>query len=281
MKYLFLILLMGGAATCAAQAPVFQIRCETSTGNQLQKTYCETRDLSLPAPAAGTPLTVDARLNGGIVVRGWSGSTVRVRARVQGQSGTLEAARAVAAAVQISSTGNTLRASRANGSLEDWGVSYEVFVPTQTSLALTATNGSIRLENVQGTITFETTNGSVELAGVGGDVRGKTTNGRLNVAFTGAAWAGPGLDVKTTNGGATCQLPASYAGILVARTSHGRVTASLVPAVRKLLQAHSLTATFGKGGPQLRVSTVNGSIAVKQEGAGQKNAPEPEPKQEE
>ncbi|SHK90777.1 DUF4097 family beta strand repeat-containing protein [Hymenobacter psychrotolerans] len=282
MKNLLCLLLLGGSLSCAAQAPAFQTKCDASpTGNQLQKTHCETRDLTLPAPPAGTPLTVDARLNGGITVRVWSGTSVRVRAWVQGYSGTLADARALAQAVQISSGANTLRAARANGSMEGWSVSYEVFVPAQTSLTLTATNGGIRIENVQGTIVFETTNGAVDLAGVGGDVRGKTTNGALTLTLTGSTWSGTGLDAKTTNGSVTCQLPASYAGILVARTTHGRVKASLAPEVRKLLQARSLTATLGKGGPQIRVSTVNGSIAVNQEGGGKKAGPEPEPEPEE
>jgi len=273
---LFLFATLAGSAAAQTSAPFFQSRCETSPENQRQKTHCQTRDLTMPAPSAGTVLTVDARENGGITVRGWDGANVRVRAVIQGRSASLDNARTLAASIGVSTTGNTLRATAASGSdNKDWSVSYEVFVPTQTNLSLRATNGSIRLENVQGKISFETVNGGVNLAGLGGDVRGKTTNGGLTVLLTGPTWTGTGLDVSSTNGGVTCQVPATYAGIIVARTTHGRAAATLAPEVNKLLQPHNLTATFGKGGPQLRLSTVNGGVTVQQEGGKAEAAPIP------
>lgn len=269
-QLLFAFLFATLAGQVAAQAPAaatFQLQCEANPNTQLRKTYCETRDLTLPAPLAGTPLSVDARLNGGITVRGWVGTTVRVRALVLASSGQLTDARALAASVRISTTGNQVQAARANGSLDDWSVSYEVLVPTNTSLTLHATNGSLRLENVQGTITFETTNGSVQLRNLAGDVRGKTTNGSIALTLSGPTWDGTGFDVKTTSGSVQCQLPTTYAATLTARTTNGRVTAKLASTTRKQLLPRSLTATFGKGGPQLRLATVNGSIDVQQSDA--------------
>jgi DUF4097 and DUF4098 domain-containing protein YvlB len=268
---LLLAVLAGPAAAQSGTPPAFQLRCAATTSTQLRKTHCETRDLTLPAPPAGTPLSVDARLNGSITVRGWAGSTVRVRALVQASSGELAAARSLAANVRISTTGHQVQAARANGSSDDWSVSYEVLVPTNTSLALHAINGSLHLENVQGTITFETTNGSVQLLNLAGDVRGKTTNGSLGLVLTGPTWAGTGFDVKTTSGSVRCELPATYAATLTARTTNGRVTARLAPTTRKQLLPRSLAATFGKGGPQLRLATVNGSVEVRQSDS----APEP------
>lgn len=269
-----LVALAGPVAAQTPAVPAFQLKCEVNPNTQLRKTYCETRDLTLPEPPAGTPLSVDARLNGSITVRGWGGTTVRVRALVQASSGELAAAQALAASVTISTSGHQLQAARANGSLDDWGVSYEVLVPTNTSLALHATNGGLRLEDVQGTITFETTNGGVQLLNLAGDVRGKTTNGSLALVLTGATWDGTGFDVQTTSGSIRCELPATYAATLTARTTNGRVKAQLAPATRKQLLPRSLTATFGKGGPQLRLATVNGSIEVQQTAAGSASMPE-------
>ncbi|MBC6699209.1 DUF4097 family beta strand repeat-containing protein [Hymenobacter puniceus] len=268
-QLLFAFLLATLAGQVAAQAPAaatFQLQCEANPNTQLRKTYCETRDLTLPAPPTGTALSIDARLNGSISVRSWSGAVVRVRALVQASSGELAAAWALAANVRISTTGHQVQAARPNGSLDDWAVSYEVLVPTRTNIALHATNGSLHLENVQGTITFETTNGSVRLLNLAGDVRGKTTNGSIALTLSGSTWDGTGFDVKTTSGSIRCQLPATYAATLTARTTNGRVTAKLAPATRKQLLPRSLIATFGKGGPQLRLATVHGSIDVQQTG---------------
>jgi hypothetical protein len=68
-----------------------------------------------------------------------------------------------------------------------------------------------------------------------------------------------------------CELPATYAATLTARTTNGRVTARLAPTTRKQLLPRSLAATFGKGGPQLRLATVNGSVEARQSDS----APEP------
>ncbi|WP_139923301.1 DUF4097 family beta strand repeat-containing protein [Hymenobacter sp. DG01] len=248
-----------------AAGPVFTLACPVApTSSSLQKQHCEIRTLTLPAPPAGTPLTVDARLQGSIRVRAWSGADVRVRTVVTGRAATPEAAKALAAAVRVSSQGNTLRAARANESLDGWEVSYEVLVPAQTDLTLRSTNGSISIENVRGTLRCESTNGSLALTGVGGDVRGKTTAGSLNLTLTGNAWQGPGLDVSTVNGSISWNLPAVYAATIMARTVQGRVQAEL-NTKRKSILPHNLVATLGKGGAQLRAATVNGSVTVKQE----------------
>jgi hypothetical protein len=71
------------AAAQTASEPQFKISCEEgswSRRNGENKRFCETRDLTMNAPA-GQPLTIDGGGNGGITVRGWSGSTVRIRAK--------------------------------------------------------------------------------------------------------------------------------------------------------------------------------------------------------
>lgn len=275
--------LSGGAALAqTASAPPFTLSCSgVSAKSELQKQFCEIRTLTLPAPPAGTPLTIDARPSGGITVRGWNGADVRVRALVEGRAATAEDAKALAASVQISSGGNTLHAARANGATEGWSVSYEVFVPTQISLNLQAKNGGIHLENVQGNITFEALNGGATLTGLGGEVKGKTTNGGLTLNLTGDTWTGGALDVSTVNGSVSCQLPAAYSATLIARTVHGRVHAHLATGVRKSLLPHNLTATLGQGGPQLRLGTVNGSITVQQQGVEAAEKPAKKPATEE
>jgi hypothetical protein len=176
-----LLALLSLQATAQAPAqPTFQSSCEENSYGNQQKGFCEVRDLTLPAPAAGQPLTVDGRRNGGITVRGWDGSDVRVRARVQSWANSVEEAQKQVRAVQVKSAGNVLKAD-AGASNDNWSVSYEVFVPRQTALALTTYNGGISIEGVRAPITFEAHNGGIRLAGLGGDVRGTTTNGGVSV----------------------------------------------------------------------------------------------------
>ncbi|WP_426491572.1 DUF4097 family beta strand repeat-containing protein [Hymenobacter sp. 102] len=257
-------LVLGALPLAAQQAPALSLTCPVPTASTaLQKQYCETRDLTIPAPAIGSTLTVDARTNGSIVVRGWNGAGVKVRALVTARAAALTDAKALVAAVKISTQNNMLRAGRANESLDGWAADFEVLVPATTNLELKATNGSITLDNVTGTLRLATTNGSLVLRNVNGDVRGQTTNGSLTLQLTGPAWSGPGLEVSTVNGSIDWQLPAVYAATILARTTHGKVSAEL-NTKRKSVLPHNLAATLGKGGAQLKASTVHGSISVKQ-----------------
>ena len=70
-----------------------------------------------------------------------------------------------------------------------WSVSYEIHVPRKTSLDLSANNGGISIENVDGRLEFETTNGGISLTGVAGNVRGSTSNGGVDVELTGDRWS--------------------------------------------------------------------------------------------
>ncbi|NVO32174.1 DUF4097 family beta strand repeat-containing protein [Hymenobacter lapidiphilus] len=249
----------------AGPVPVFSLDCATDPppAGPLQKTYCEIRNLTLAAPPADMPLTVDARTNGSISVRAWAGTDVRVRARVTGKGATAETARALATAVRLGATAHTVRAALANGSVEGWAVSYEVLVPAQTNLVLTAVNGALTLENVRGQLRLTTTNGPLVLRGVSGDVRAQTTNGRIDLSLNGETWTGPGLDVSTVNGDINWELPAEYTATVLARTTRGRVAAELNTKRLNLLP-HNLAATLGKGGAQLKVSTTNGNVRVTQ-----------------
>jgi hypothetical protein len=53
-------------------------------------------------------------------------------------------------------------------------VSYEIHVPHQTNLKLTAYHGGIEIKGVEGAMEFQTTHGALSLRDVGGDVRGET-----------------------------------------------------------------------------------------------------------
>ena len=79
-----LALLAASLGAHAQTVPAFKTTCEQGGWKSYKglKNFCETRDLTMPAPT-GQPLTVDGGPNGGITVRGWDGSDVRIRARVQ------------------------------------------------------------------------------------------------------------------------------------------------------------------------------------------------------
>jgi len=54
---------------------------------------------------------------------------------------------------------------------------------------------------VRGRIDAHTVNGGIVLGDVNGDIRGETVNGGVRAELTSEKWDGPGLELKTVNGG--------------------------------------------------------------------------------
>jgi hypothetical protein len=256
--------MLSATAQTIAELP-FTLTCQdshsklSSAGTQENQQFCETRDLTMSLESS-QPLVIDGGANGGITVHSWAGPDVHIRAKVQSWATTEVAAQAQIQRITIHSDQNVLRAS-APPSDRTWAVSYEVFVPRQTALALTTINGNIALANVESRITFRAVNGGVTLAGLGGHVSGTTVNGGLNIWLSGQQWEGIGLDVATTNGGITWQIPPTYSAQLVTSTSAGGLRSEL-PATSTNHQHQAVNTQLGKGGATVKAVTTNGGIVV-------------------
>ena len=252
-----------GASAQTVPEPTFELNCQQGgwTSYKALHNFCETRDLAMPAPN-GQPLAVDGSPNGGITVRGWDGPNVRIRAKVQAWGSSEATAAARAHRIVVATQGNAVRATDPEKD-RDWSVSYEIFVPRTTALALNTTNGGIRIENVQAAIRFETTNGGVALANLGGSVKGETTNGGLDIELTGKQWQGQGLDVSTTNGGIRWKLPRAYSARLVTSTTMGGIRTEL-PVTKTGMFQKEVEANLGQGGAVVKAVTTNGGISVDQ-----------------
>jgi signal transduction histidine kinase len=262
---LTMLLLSSLGLPSAAQAPAepaFSLACRPgSRVGRLKQQFCEVRDLTMPVPV-GQSLLIDGP-NGGTTVHGWAGPDVRIRALVQSGGRTTEEAQTLVQAVTIAAAGNALRATMPDDGAERI-VRYEVFVPRQTALVVSSSNGSIKLDNLQARVEFRGNNGSVTLRNLGGQVTGSVTNGSIVIALSGSQWEGEGLDVHTTNGSIRWQVPAGYSAQVQLSTSTGNLTTSLPVATTN---GHKeVIATLGQGGPLLKASTINGSIDFKPEG---------------
>ena len=226
---------------------------------------CEVRDSRLSAPVG--PLTVDASPNGGVRVEGWDQPDVLVRAVIQAYGDDDADAKALLQRVQIAAAGTRVAAEgpeRVEGRRESgWSVSFRIWAPRQTALALTAHNGGIALLGLKGEVQFETHNGGVTLDDMGGHVTGSTRNGGLTVRLGGSRWDGVGLDVETTNGGVSLAVPAGYSAELEASTVNGGFRTDYPLTVQGRLDRH-VRATLGSGGALLKLTTMNGGVKIAQ-----------------
>jgi hypothetical protein len=220
--------------------------------------FCEVREQTIPN---GNTVYLDARGNGGVAVRGWDRSETRVRARITVWDDSREAAERLAKEIRITTSGGRIRAdgperdrnrNRRRDRRDDerwWTVAYELQVPRKADL--------------RGRIDAHTVNGGIQLNDVGGDIRGETVNGGLHVELGGERWDGPGLDLKTVNGGVTLRVPSNFSGELDARTANGGISVDFPITISGLINnRRQITGTLGSGGPRLRLSAVNGGITI-------------------
>ncbi|MDZ4700763.1 MAG: hypothetical protein SH809_13725, partial [Rhodothermales bacterium] len=157
--------------------------------------YCEVREITLPADRS--VIDIDGGQNGGIRVEGWDRDEILVRAIVSATARTEDAAREHVGEVTIDTDG-TIRADipKRTGRGNDWtSVSFELFVPHASNLAIETHNGGIHIAEIEGDIRFEALNGGVKLIDLAGDVRGETTNGGVEIELAGSEWEGESLDV--------------------------------------------------------------------------------------
>lgn len=225
--------------------------------------YCEVRETGMRAP--GRPIAVDGRENGGVAVEGWDRDSVLVRARIQAQAPTEVEAREIADRVRIATSGGTISADGpASSRGASWWVSYEIFVPRNSDLAVETTNGPISVEAVNGRMELDAENGPISLSSIGGDVRARASNGPIQVDLTGARWEGRGLDAETTNGPVALTLPERYSARLETGTVNGPMDIDF-PVTLQGRIGKRITTNLGSGGPPIRAVTTNGPVIIRRQ----------------
>ena len=242
-----------------AQEPERAMNCDENWQSD-RVSHCEINEMTL---AALPRLNVDGGVNGGMAVSGWQKNEIVLRVRVQTAAGSDSRARELARQVIIhTSGGRVLADGPRNENLENWSVSYEIFVPQKIDLDLKAHNGGIRIADVRGEIEFETTNGGVSLQRLAGNVHGHTTNGGLRVELAGSRWEGSQLDTSTTNGGVSMSVPADYSARLETGTVNGHIRVDFPVTVQGQID-RQFSINLGSGGPLVRAATTNGSVSIK------------------
>jgi DUF4097 and DUF4098 domain-containing protein YvlB len=256
----FAISAVSAAGAQQDRASRFLDNCRRGRDDYAQ--FCEIREFSLPMMKG---LVVDGRENGGIAIHGWDRAEIKVIALVQSQADNESEASAIAKGIQISTASGGIAASGpARGNRhESWSVSYEIYAPRAMDLALTANNGGISVENVEGRMELETSNGGLSLNDVAGDVRGRTVNGGINAELTGERWRGAGLDLKTSNGGVTLYLPTNYSAQLETGTVNGGMNIGFPISVQGNLEGRRISTQIGSGGPRVSVTTTNGGVNIR------------------
>jgi DUF4097 and DUF4098 domain-containing protein YvlB len=195
--------------------------------------------------------------NGSVEIRAWDQNKVDI-------SGTKYAnTAALRDAIRIDANGGgsgvTVRAVRPSEHHGNMGAKFVIRVPHDIALdRITTSNGSIRVDEINGPVHVHSSNGSINLSHIHGAVDADTSNSAIDISeLTGNA-------VLRTNNG---HIHADHVnGIVEANSSNGGITVSFDAPPRNDVHAETSNSSIEISMPanspaRVRASTSNGSIA--------------------
>lgn len=140
-------------------------------------------------------------------------------------------------------------------------VEFTVRLPDGVKLVSSSVNGAIQIEGATSEVEAATVNGSITASSTGGPVRATTVNGGIEVRMR---ELGSGdLTFETVNGSIDVELPVDVNAELDMRTVNGRVSSDFPLTISGRINPRHIRATVGKGGPRLKLSTINGSVDLR------------------
>jgi Putative adhesin len=211
---------------------------------------------------AGGRFSID-NFNGSVEITGWDQNSVDISGTKYAESQSLLNAMQIEAA----SSGNAVRVktTRPDPHHGNMGAKYVIRVPRQTALEdVASSNGSIRVEDIDGNAHLATSNGSVHLTKIHGNVDAHSSNGSIEVNDVKG-----NVNFRTSNGGVHAD---NVEGAFEADTSNGGIRAHL----HDTESGHPIRLSTSNGGIDLQVdslrqndvvaSTSNGPITVRMPG---------------
>ena len=261
--------------------------------------YREDFHYSYPQTAGGR-FSLD-NFNGSVEITGWDQNTVDISGTKYAESESL----LNSMHIEASSSGNTVRVktTRPDPHHGNMGAKYVIRVPRQTALEdvassngslrvddidghahLATSNGSIHLGRINGNVDAHSSNGSIEVKDVKGDVNFTTSNGGIRARLHDAPSGHP-IRLSTSNGDIDLQVDSLHQNDVIATTSNGPITVRMPANVGASLHAstnsngsvrsdfdvlihpgelskHRMEGTIGGGGPKIDLTTSNGNISL-------------------
>ncbi len=227
----------------------------------------------------GAGLTVNVRnINGAIAVERSASGQVEVSAEKRWRRGDPDNVRIVQVAGRDGSimvcalwndaecTKDGIRGHSSNrwGRNNDVSVHFTVRVPDGVHVNMQTVNGDVDIGGVSGMVEAQTVNGSIDARSTGGPVHAQTVNGSIEASMS--ALGSEDLRYSTVNGAITLELPFNSNADLDISTVNGSVNTDFPVTIQGSISRKRLRGTIGSGGPELKASTVNGSVTLKRAG---------------
>ena len=149
---------------------------------------------------------------------------------------------------------------RMNTRDNDVEVEFRIEVPAGVPFRGKTVNGSVRAVDLDSDSDVSTVNGDVEVSTSRG-ARARTVNGSIQARFEGVLREDASF--ATVNGEISLEVPGDLDANLDARWLNGGLESDLPISMSGRLGRGRATGTLGRGGPTLRLATVNGSIRIR------------------
>jgi DUF4097 and DUF4098 domain-containing protein YvlB len=224
-----------------------------------------------------------SNINGGVKVQVWDRDEVKVDAVKRAY--TPERLREAQIKVDASSNrvrieteypDSTLRWSDRDGERQEnpASVEYTLTVPRGANLdEINLINGNLAIAGVSGPVKASSINGRVTAAGLSGPVNLSVINGRLEATLDRLSDAG-NVTISAVNGPLVVTLPSDANAVVRANTVHGRITNDFNLPVRVGEHVgHDLEGRIGRGGADVRLSNVNGTVQLRRAEDGRQLSP--------
>ena len=143
-------------------------------------------------------------------------------------------------------------------------VDYTLTIPRKARLdSAELVNGSLEIDGAEGDVKAASVNGQLKATGLTGEVKLSTVNGGVEATMTRLDDA-KAVTLNSVNGTIVLIIPANAGAQIKASTVHGGITNDFGLTVNDgQYVGHDLSGQIGAGGPRIRLSNVNGPIAVK------------------
>jgi len=240
---------------------------DTQTSQELTEEFHQTYPLS-----ANGRVSIE-NINGGVRISVWDQNMVKVDAVKR----AYKKERLDEAKVDVSTTADSVRirteypdrnqsfsdseSRRYNNPAE---VEYTLTIPRKARIdSADLVNGSLEIDGAEGDVKAACVNGQLKARGLTGDVKLSTVNGGVEATIT-RLEESKSTSLNSVNGSIVLTIPSDSNAQVKASTIHGSITNDFGLQVNDGdYVGHDLSGQIGNGGPRIRLSNVNGSIAIK------------------
>jgi len=200
-------------------------------------------------------------VNGAVEVQGWDRDEVEVHAVKTAEKNESDLERV---SIEVNAKPDSVAIATRYPQNEgvEVTVEYTIRVPHGARVEhLGTVNGTLRIAGVEDVGDLRSVNGNIEIYEGGGAVHAHTTNGNLHLELSHICPQN-GATAETTNGSVLIALPSDTQANLEARSMNGNFISELPLSVESSQRPREVNGKLGRGGPPIRLHTVNGGIRV-------------------